>query len=259
MKVENRSSEAATLARRLTQRFRVASSRYGLIADGDRILVGLSGGKDSLCMLELLARQSRIYRPRFHVEALHVRIDSVQYEADASYLSAFCESVGVPLHVVTTSITPSAVPSADELPTVSHAARKPMCFLCSWNRRKQFFNFAQEHGFNKIALGHHQDDLLHTALLNLTFQGHFSTMPVRLEMRKMPLTIIRPLATICEADIRAFAQQRGYQPLRKTCPYETATRRTAARELMSQIEALNPEARYSLWHALEAAGKLVEA
>ncbi len=242
--------ELEALEKRLFRLLRTASTRYGLIADGDRILVGLSGGKDSFCLLELLARQSRIFRPSFSVEALHVRMKEVQYESDAHYMQAFCNKLSVPLHIVTASLTES---SAEE-----HNRSKPICFLCSWNRRKALFNFAQEHGFNKIALGHHQDDLIHTALMNLNFQGHFSTMPARLEMKKMPLTIIRPLCLMPETDIQHYATLRAYEPLLKRCPHEQETQRTQARRLFDEFQKLNPEARYSIWNALESAGKLIE-
>ena len=229
---------------------RTASKQYGLIADGDRILIGLSGGKDSLCLLRLLAIQSRIHKPSFSVEAVHVRMKEVQYESDERYLEDFCRQLGVALHVLSASLSSPA--------SATHRD-KPVCFLCSWNRRKQLFNYAQEHGFNKIALGHHQDDILHTALMNLTFEGQFSTMPARLVMTKMPLTIIRPLCTIQEADIARYATLQNFQPLVKNCPYEHDSQHTAAHHLFEEMSMLNPEARYSLWHALESAGKLVES
>lgn len=242
--------EIQALEKRLLQRLRTASKQYGLIADGDRILVGLSGGKDSLCLLRLLAIQARIHKPSFSVEAVHVRMKEVQYESNLTYLEGFCQQLGVPLHVLSATISS---------PTPSAHRHKPVCFLCSWNRRKQLFNFAQEHGFNKIALGHHQDDLLHTALMNLTFEGQFSTMPAALAMKKMPLTIIRPLCTIQEADIARYASLQGFRPLMKQCPYEHDSQRTAARRIFEELSTLNPEARYSIWHALESAGKLVES
>ena len=93
--------------------------------------------------------------------------------------------------------------------------QKQPCFLCSWMRRKEMFNLAQELGCNKIALGHHQDDILHTALMNLTFQGRFGSMPARLKLRKMPLTIIRPLCIIEEQDIKVYAELQGYQKQQK--------------------------------------------
>ena len=218
---------------------------YHLIEDDDRILVGLSGGKDSLMLTELLAQRSRIQHPRFTVEALHVRMENIHYETDVSYLQQFCDNLAVPLHIRTTSFE------------VEHRQKQP-CFLCSWMRRKQLFNLAQELGCNKIALGHHQDDILHTALMNLTFQGRFDTMPARLKMRKMPLSIIRPLCMIQEQDIKAYAEMQGYQKQRKLCPYETDSQRTGIKHLYSAMEQMNPEARYSLWKALNSADKLIE-
>ena len=120
------------------------------------------------------------------------------------------------------------------------------------------FNLAQELGCNKIALGHHQDDLVHTALMNLTFQAHFTTMPVKLKMRKMPLTMIRPLCLIQESDIRTYAQLQGYQKQQKLCPYEKKSNRTDIKEIYERLEALNPEVRYNIWGALEADNKLID-
>ncbi len=230
----------------IERQFRKALTDYELIADGDHILAALSGGKDSLLMLELLAKRSRIFKPRFRVSAIHVRMENIPYETDTAYLEAFCTELDVPLHVVTTAFDPAT------------DTRKHPCFLCAWNRRKSIFRLAQELGCNKIALGHHQDDLLCTALMNLTFEGHFSTMPVLMKMEKMPLTIIRPLALCKESDIKALAEEKGYQKQRKLCPHEQATNRTRMKELYQHIEQLNPEARYSIWHALEADGKLLK-
>ena len=136
--------------------------------------------------------------------------------------------------------------------------QKQPCFLCSWNRRKEMFNLAQELGCNKIALGHHQDDILHTALMNLCFQSRFASMPARLKMRKMPLTIIRPLCMIQEKDIKAYAELQGYQKQQKLCPYETDSHRTDIKRLFDEMEQINPETRFSIWRALNADGKLVE-
>lgn len=244
-----------TLEERLWKTFNKALGQYQLIDEDDKILVGLSGGKDSLCLLEFLARRSKVHVPHFTVEALHVRMENIYYETDTTYLQSFCDRLGVPLRIVTTSF------NADVSPLTSHPSPlkvKPACFLCSWQRRKQLFNIAQELGCTKIALGHHQDDLLHTALMNLTFQGQFSTMPAKLKMKKMPLTIIRPLCLCQEADIRQYAEQQHYEKQLKLCPYEKDTNRTTAEVLFQQMQQMNKEARYSLWHALESADKLLE-
>lgn len=245
-----------TLDEKLWKQFNKALGQFQLIDEGDRILVGLSGGKDSLCLLELLARRSRIHVPHFTVEALHVRMENIHYETDTAYLQHFCSAHGVPLHIITTRFATAQ----DITNEGQHSSfkQKPPCFLCSWQRRKQLFNLAQELHCTKIALGHHQDDIIHTALMNLTFQGHFSTMPVKLRMRKMPLTVIRPLCLCQEDDIRAYAEQHHYEKQLKQCPYEKDTHRTSIQQLFSDMQQLNPEARYTVWNALEADGKLTE-
>ena len=251
--------ESRRLERRLKERFVKVMATYHLIEDDDRILVGLSGGKDSLLLTELLAKRSLIQHPRFTVEALHVRMENIRYETDTSYLQAFCDSLGIRLHIRTTRFEVE-VPSNQNDQTSAARLRKQKqpCFLCSWNRRKLLFNLAQELGCNKIALGHHQDDLIHTALMNLTYQARFATMPARLKMRKMPLTIIRPLCLIPESDIKAYAEQQGYQKQQKLCPYETNSHRTDIKRFYDQLEQMNPEARYSIWGALETENKLIE-
>lgn len=236
-------TEQERLFRKINERFVKAFAAYQLLEDDDHILVGLSGGKDSLLLTELLAKRARIQHHRFQVEAVHVRMENIQYETDTTYLQQFCDNLGVTLHLVTTRF--------DE-------GQKPPCFLCSWNRRKQLFNLAQELGCNKIALGHHQDDLLHTALMNLLYQGRFGTMPARLRMRKMPLQIIRPLCLVPEEMIRQYAEMSNYQKLVRLCPYEQETNRTTARRLFEQAAHDNPEVRFSLWSALERDNKLVE-
>ena len=241
------------LEKRLNERFVKAMATYHLIEDDDRILVGLSGGKDSLLLLELLAKRAKIDHPRFSVEALHVRMENIHYETDTSYLQGFCDALGVKLHVRTTSFEIGSPADARDA-----RRQKQPCFLCSWQRRKQLFNLAQELGCNKIALGHHQDDLIHTALMNLTYQARFATMPARLKMRKMPLTIIRPLCLIPESDIKTYAEMQGYQKQQKLCPYETDSHRTDIKRIYEQLEQMNPEARYSIWGALETENKLIE-
>ena len=247
--------ESRRLEKRLNERFVKAMATYHLIEDDDHILVGLSGGKDSLLLLELLAKRTKIDHPRFSVEALHVRMENIHYATDTSYLQQFCDDLGVKLHVRTTRFEMGE----ETIKNARDARRqKQPCFLCSWMRRKEMFNLAQELGCNKIALGHHQDDLIHTALMNLTFQGRFDTMPARLKMKKMPLEIIRPLCMIEEQDIKAYAELQGYQKQQKLCPYETDSHRTDIKRLYNDIEQLNPEARYSIWRALNTDNKLIE-
>lgn len=231
-------TEEDKLMRRIEKRFNKGVMQYGLIEDGDKILVGLSGGKDSLALLELLARRSRIYKPRFSVVAAHVVMTNIAYESDMDYLRAYAEGLGVPFVRYETSFDPST------------DTRKSPCFLCSWNRRKALFTVAKEQGCNKIALGHHMDDILETLLMNMTFQGAFSTMPPRLVMRKFDMTIIRPMCLVHEADLIEMAQVRGYRKQIKNCPYEKDSHRSDMKEVLRSLERMNPGARYSLWGSM---------
>lgn len=239
-------TETELLERRIWRHFNKGLQEYDLLEEGDHVLLGISGGKDSLALLEFMAKRARIYRPQILLSALHVRMTNIAYESDNNYLENFAARHGVRLYVRETSFDATT------------DMRKSPCFLCSWNRRKMLFETAKELGCNKIALGHHQDDILHTALLNFSFQGQFSTMPARLKMRKFSMTIIRPFCMVQEKDLQKWAELQEYQKQKKQCPYEHDSHRTDMRNVYEQIERMNPEARYSMWNALEREGKLIE-
>lgn len=228
------------LQSRITKRFHKACAGYQLIADGDHILIGLSGGKDSLALLELLGTRARVHKPSFKVSAVHVRVKERDYQSDTSYLQDFARSYNVPLYIIDTEITD--MPDKRQI--------KDPCFLCSWYRRKAIFDLAQEIGCNKIALGHHQDDLVETFLMNILFQGAVATIPPMLKMDKMPLTMIRPLCLIAEEDIRRYAEMRGYQKQPKLCPFEHVSSRAKVKGLLRRLQELNPEARETIYAAM---------
>ena len=199
------------------------------IEEGDKILIGLSGGKDSLALVELLGRRARIYKPRFSVVAVHVVMKNIPYQSDTEYLKAHCETYGVPFVQYETAFDPAT------------DTRKSPCFLCSWNRRKALFTVAKEHGCkHKIALGHHMDDILETLLMNITYQGAFSTMPPRLVMKKFDMTIIRPMCLVHEADLIEMARIRGFRKQIKDCPYESLSNRSNMKEVLYSLEKMNP-------------------
>ncbi|MCQ2333210.1 MAG: tRNA 2-thiocytidine biosynthesis TtcA family protein [Paludibacteraceae bacterium] len=192
-----------------------------------------------MALVELLGRQASIFVPRIKVTALHVRMRERNYKSNIHYLQHHCEKFGVQLLVRDTDILP-----------IENAKEKDPCFLCSWYRRKVLFDVAQEIGCNKIALGHHRDDILETLLMNTVFQGTFSSMPPKLQMNKMPLEIIRPLCLIDEDDIRTYAELTGYQQQTVLCPYEHTSSRTDAHQWMKHLQRINPDIKSSLWHAL---------
>lgn len=235
---EERNREEEKMMRRIEKRFSKGVVEYGLIEDGDKILIGLSGGKDSLALVELLARRARIYKPKFSVVAVHVVMRNIPYQSNVAYLREYAEGLGVPFVLYETEFDATT------------DTRKSPCFLCSWNRRKALFTVAKERGCNKIALGHHMDDILETLLMNVTYQGAFSSMPPRLVMKKFDMTIIRPMCLVHEADLVELAQARGYRKQVKNCPYESQSSRSTMKGILKQLEAMNPEARYSLWGSM---------
>lgn len=239
-------TDTRRLERQLRRHFYAGIKRYGLIESGDHILLGLSGGKDSLALLDLLGEAMKRSGRQFDVTALHVRVAGVDYRSDTAYLNQRATASGIKLYVEDISFEPD------------RNERRSPCFLCAWHRRKALFELAQRLGCNKIALGHHQDDILRTALMNLTHCGSFATMPARLTMRKFPVTIIRPLCMVSEAMLREHAAFAGYKPLEKSCPHENHSDRTRIETVAEAFSQLNPDFRHSLWHALDSEGKLTE-
>lgn len=263
---------------KLTRLFRKACAEYSLLQDGDKVLVALSGGKDSLMLVKLLGEQQRIHKPRITVEAVHVIMDNIPYETDRSYIQQFCQQLKVPLTILHSSFDdttanqttaqphnhptaqshnhPTAQPhnpptaKPHNHPTAQPQNRKPKCFLCSWNRRKTIFQYAEANGFTKVALGHHQDDILTTLLMNMTFEGSIQTMPPMLPMEHYPFAIIRPMCLIPEHLITAKARELQFEKQKTLCPYDTVTRRAAMADIFHTLEKMNPEARYSLWHSM---------
>lgn len=231
-------TEEQLIRRKIERRFNKAIKEYDLLADGDRILIALSGGKDSLAMLELLATRSRLHKPRINIVAAHVRLRNIEYLSDTATLLKFCNDNNVELHFLEGEFDAST------------DKRKSPCFLCSWNRRKALFELAQELGCNKLALGHNMDDFLETLLMNITFQGAFSAMTPAMEMKKFPLTVIRPLCMVNEEDIETLSTLAQYPQQVKRCPYERDSNREEMKKLLKHLEKLNPEARYSLWGSM---------
>ena len=234
----NKLSKEYKLMQRLNRRLNQAIFDYGLLQDGDHVLIGVSGGKDSLSLLELLGKRAQIARPKFKVSAAHVVMTNIPYQSDTTYLAHLAEASNVPFYTASTSFDTST------------DRRKTPCFLCSWNRRKALFDLAKQLGCNKIAFGHHMDDILTTLLLNMTFQGTISTMPPKLQMDKFEMQIIRPLCLIEEQDLEELAQLRGYKKQVKNCPHESESNRNVMEQVVRYLASLSPDAKYSLWSSM---------
>ncbi len=225
--------------RKIQSKFVKAINKYGLIENDDHILIGLSGGKDSLALVELLGERMKMIVPRFRLTAVHITVENIPYQSDLDYLEAFSAQFGIPfVHHIT---------RFDDCTETN----KSTCFLCSWKRRKALFEVAKELHCNKIALGHHLDDIAETLLLNMVFQGTFGSMPPKLKMNKFDMTIIRPLALISEGEMLAMEKIRNFKKQTKNCPYEKESSRSDAKNLLKELEKLNPNIRETLWAAME--------
>ena len=192
--------ERQRLAKRLRHQVGRAIAEYGMIEDGDRVMVCLSGGKDSYAMLDILLQLQKKAPLRFELHA--VNLDQKQPDFPEHVLPDYLRGVGVPFTILeqdTYSVVKRVVPEG-----------KTMCSLCSRLRRGALYAFAAEQGFTKIALGHHRDDLVATFFLNLFFHARLAAMPPKLRSDDGAHVVIRPLALVAEADIAAYAQARGF-------------------------------------------------
>lgn len=224
---------------KIQSKFKKAIDDYRLIEDDDHILIGLSGGKDSLALVELLGEKMKNHVPRFRLTAVHISVENIPYQSDLEYLELYAKQWGIPfVHHVT---------RFDDTTDTN----KSTCFLCSWHRRKALFDVAEKLKCNKLALGHHLDDMAETLLLNLVYQGSFGTMPPILKMDKFDMTIIRPLALISEKEMKEMEQIRDYKKQTKNCPHEKDSSRRDAKNLLTELEKWNPNVRQSLWAAME--------
>ena len=233
-----------------------ALSEYPMIERGDSVLLGASGGKDSTALAEFLASlKKRRYPLKFRLEALHI---STEFEealpngigfgdgrldgrANAGFESVrpLFEEWEIPIHVVNVSVLARLKPG-----------KKMNCWWCSTQRRTELNNFAIERGFNKIALGHHLDDILETFLMNALDRGELSTMPPVLRYRKYPVQVIRPLCFADVATIAEHAKRRGWYAATCTCAWQSNSRRRDAREKLQALTGGSREKKLALFEAL---------
>jgi len=216
-----------------------AIHRYGLIQDGDRVLVGVSGGKDSLALLHLL-HERRKHVP-IHYELISVHIDLGFDHERSNTLKDFFEAKGLSYHIEFTNIGPKAN---------SPENRENPCFLCSWERRKLIFHLAHRLKCNKIALGHHKDDIIETLLLNIFYSGEISTMLPLQTLFKGEIVLIRPLALLEEKKIERFAREIGLPFGPSGCPSSGKTKRREVKELIEALGKKNRRVKGNIFRSL---------
>jgi tRNA 2-thiocytidine biosynthesis protein TtcA len=233
--------ETAKRTRRLRHQVGRAIADFNMIEDGDRVMVCLSGGKDSWTLLDILLALQAKAPVRFELVAVH--LDQKQPGYDADLMPRYLRARGLPFHVLeqdTYSVVRRLVPEG-----------RTMCSLCSRLRRGALYAFAAEHGYSKIALGHHRDDIVETLFLNLFHQATLKAMPPKLRSDDGRNVLIRPLAYCTEDDIAAYARQQGFPILPcNLCGSQSEAQRKQMKTLIATLEEKNPTIRASMLAAL---------
>jgi tRNA 2-thiocytidine biosynthesis protein TtcA len=229
------------LQTRLLRQVGQTISDYGLIEQGDKVMVCLSGGKDSYGLLDLLLALKRRAPIRFDLVA--VNLDQKQPGFPAHVLPEYLTTVGIPFHIEerdTYSIVKRVIPEG-----------QTTCSLCSRLRRGHLYRVATELGATKIALGHHRDDILETLLLNLLFTGKLKTMPPKLRSKDGRHLVIRPLAAVREADLTRYAERRAFPIIPcDLCGSQDDLKRKQAKQFLREWEQKAPGCTDSMFAAL---------
>lgn len=212
---------------------------YAMIRDGDRIAVGLSGGKDSWALLYILAERQRRVPIQYSLSAVH--IDPGFGGPAPTAIKDFIRSMGIDIRIDYT-----------DFGVVAHSSenRENPCFLCSRRRRQRLFEIADELGCNKVALGHHKDDLIETFLLNIIYAGEISTMVPYQPFFGGKLTVIRPLAYTDESALIRFGQMMQWPVIENPCPSAGNSKRQEIKSLLDGLYHSNKNIRGNIFRAM---------
>jgi tRNA 2-thiocytidine biosynthesis protein TtcA len=236
------SATAQRLESRLRSQVGRAVTDYAMIRDGDRIMVCVSGGKDSYAMLDLLLALRRAAPVHFELTA--VNLDQKQPGFPAQVLPQYLSARGVPWHVIeqdTYAVVKRVIPQG-----------RTTCALCSRLRRGALYRFAAEHGITKIALGHHRDDILETFFLNLFHGGRIKAMPPKLLSEDRRHIVIRPLAYCAERDLERYARARDYPIIPcDLCGSQDKLQRQAVKRMLAEWEKESPGRTEVMFRALQ--------
>ena len=207
---------------------RKACEEYNLIEDGDKIAVGISGGKDSLTLLAALKRYQSFCGKNFDLIA--IAVDLSGGKCDYSKIEKFCKDIDVQLHIIPSNVFEIVFDIRKE---------KNPCSLCANMRRGLLNSAAKELSCNKVALGHHKDDLIETFILSLFFEGRLSTFKPKTYLSRVQLTVIRPLIYCEEQEI--IKASKDYPILYNPCPANKHTERENAKKLLESLNAIYPD------------------
>ncbi len=215
-----------------------AIRKYNLIQEGDKIMVGVSGGKDSMSLLDSLVTRRKYRKEKYEIIAVHIDVVNVPYSIDKEYITDYCKQNDIQFIFEQIDVDFKKDPS------------KSHCFVCSWHRRKRLFELTGEHNCNKLALGHHLDDAIETLLINMCYHGSISSMPASLKMFNGRLELIRPLILLTNNEIRSFANMMGFPSEKEVCPYDDKTKRNQAAEIINEIEKRFKPGRKGLFNSM---------
>ena len=223
---------------KLYSKVRQAIRDYDMIQEGDRIAIGISGGKDSLTLLYALAGLRKFYPKKFDIEA--VTVDVGVGNMDFAPIRELCETLDVRYHLVETQIFEIAKQKVD----------KTLCPLCAKLRKGALNDKALELGCNKIAYAHHKEDVVDTFAMSLLFEGRIHTFSPVTNWDKNGLVLIRPLIYAEEARIKGFATRYALPVVKNLCPQDKNSGREEIRQLLSQIQGQYPETKNRIFSAI---------
>jgi tRNA 2-thiocytidine biosynthesis protein TtcA len=215
---------AHSLPASYNRRILKAILEFNLIEKGDRVLVGFSGGKDSSFLLYALSvlKYHQIIRCDLHALTVDLGF-ATPFNIQA--MAEFCHRLDVPFHVKKTQIAQS----------IEKGGRGGPCAICAHFRRGAMNRFAQENGFNKVALAHHHDDAVETFLMSILYSGQIRTFLPRTELERTGLVAIRPLVYLREREIRKAVELTGFTPVASPCPYDGKTQRQKVKTLLRDL------------------------
>ena len=209
---------------------------YNLIEENDKVLVAVSGGKDSLTLLKLLKMREKWSPVKFKIFAVHIKTDfSCSSCTHTDSIEKICAKLDVPFAMRTISVLDKN--------------KKTTCFWCSWNRRKALFNIADELGCSKVAFGHHKDDIIETTLLNLFFHGEIASMNPRQELFKGKLVIIRPLCYVEERMMKKYAEENGFPSKICKCPNSQDSNRRYIKNFIRDLGKRSPDIKSNIFNS----------
>lgn len=222
---------------RILSALRKACEEYNLIEDGDKIAVGLSGGKDSLTLLYALSLYQKYFDKKFSLEA--IAVDLSGGENDYSEIKKFCDKINVNLTIVPSNIFEVVFDIRKE---------KNPCSLCANMRRGALNSTAKSLGCNKVALGHHKDDMIETFLISLFFEGRLSTFKPKSYLTNTGLYVIRPLIYCDEKEIVRVSKD--FPILFNICPADKHTERENAKGILNELNTLYPDSKEKIFNAI---------